>query len=97
MHLVVERDRAIVHQRLARVMLVIDDLRDHDVLEVADDLFLGLAERGLVGDLVEIAGRFGACEFADACGGSRARAFTVTGDPLGEDLACAHRPRAALR
>jgi radical SAM protein len=42
------------------------------------------------------ADRCGACEFADACGGSRARAFTVTGDPLGEDPACVHRPRAAL-
>jgi radical SAM protein with 4Fe4S-binding SPASM domain len=42
-------------------------------------------------------GRCGVCEFADACGGSRARAFAVTGDPLGEDPACAHRPCAALR
>lgn len=33
-------------------------------------------------------GRCGSCEYADLCGGSRARAFAVTGDPLGEDPAC---------
>lgn len=37
-------------------------------------------------------GRCGRCEFADLCGGSRARAFATTGDPLGEDPACAYRP-----
>lgn len=37
-------------------------------------------------------GRCGACAFADACGGSRARAFAFSGDPLGEDPACAHAP-----
>jgi radical SAM protein len=40
------------------------------------------------------AGRCGVCDFADACGGSRARAFAVTGDPLGEDPACAYQPLA---
>ena len=39
-------------------------------------------------------GRCGVCDFADACGGSRARAFAVTGDPLGEDPACAYQPAA---
>jgi radical SAM protein len=33
-------------------------------------------------------GRCGTCEFADLCGGSRARAFAATGDPLGDDPAC---------
>ena len=33
-------------------------------------------------------GRCGPCEFADLCGGSRARAFATSGDPLGEDPAC---------
>lgn len=40
------------------------------------------------------AGRCGVCGFADACGGSRARAFAAAGDPLGEDPACAYRPPA---
>ncbi len=37
-------------------------------------------------------GRCGQCEYADLCGGSRARAYAATGDPLGEDPAC---PRPA--
>ena len=37
-------------------------------------------------------GRCGACEYADLCGGARARAFAASGDPLGEDPACAYRP-----
>ena len=36
-------------------------------------------------------GRCGRCEFADLCGGSRARAYAATGDPLAEDPACAAR------
>jgi len=39
-------------------------------------------------------GRCGVCEFADLCGGSRARAFAASGDPLGEDPACAYVPGA---
>lgn len=40
-------------------------------------------------------GRCGACEYADLCGGSRARAFAATGDPLGEDPACSYVPELA--
>lgn len=36
----------------------------------------------------EFVGRCGRCAYADLCGGSRARAFAATGDPLGEDTAC---------
>jgi radical SAM protein len=36
----------------------------------------------------EFNGRCGACGFGDMCGGSRARAFASSGDPLGEDPAC---------
>ena len=32
------------------------------------------------------------CEYRDLCGGSRARAFAASGDPLGEDPACAYVP-----
>lgn len=39
-------------------------------------------------------GRCGACEYRDLCGGSRARAYAASGDPLGEDPACAYRPAA---
>lgn len=37
-------------------------------------------------------GRCGDCEYADLCGGSRARAYAAAGDPLGEDPACAYAP-----
>ncbi len=37
----------------------------------------------------------GACEFADLCGGSRARAYAATGDPLATDPACPYLPPAA--
>ncbi|HTX86276.1 MAG TPA: TIGR04053 family radical SAM/SPASM domain-containing protein [Streptosporangiaceae bacterium] len=40
----------------------------------------------------EFGGRCGRCEYADLCGGSRARAFAMTADPLGEDPACAYEP-----
>ncbi len=39
-------------------------------------------------------GRCGRCEYADLCGGSRARAYAATGDPLGEDPACPYQPAA---
>jgi AdoMet-dependent heme synthase len=44
----------------------------------------------------EFGGRCGVCEYADACGGSRARAFASLGDALGEDPACAHQPLASV-
>ena len=37
-------------------------------------------------------GRCGRCEYRELCGGSRARAFAATGDPLGEDPGCAYVP-----
>lgn len=43
----------------------------------------------------EFAGRCGVCAFRELCGGSRARAFAATGDPLGEDPGCAFEPAAA--
>ena len=46
----------------------------------------------------EFSGRCGSCPYADLCGGSRARAFAATGDPLGEDPACSFVPAVeALR
>jgi AdoMet-dependent heme synthase len=40
----------------------------------------------------DFTGRCGRCEYADLCGGSRARAFAASGDPLGEDPACPYQP-----
>lgn len=41
-------------------------------------------------------GRCGRCEYGESCGGSRARAFAATGDPLGEDPLCRYQPASAV-
>jgi radical SAM protein with 4Fe4S-binding SPASM domain len=38
-------------------------------------------------------GRCGRCEYGAMCGGSRARAYVVTGDPLESDPFCPYEPR----
>jgi len=40
-------------------------------------------------------GRCGSCEFRRICGGSRSRAFALTGDPFGTDPWCVYQPRGA--
>ena len=37
-------------------------------------------------------GRCGICPFNEVCGGSRARAYAVTGDAFAEEPACAYNP-----
>jgi radical SAM protein len=41
----------------------------------------------------QLGGKCGACEFRHICGGSRARAFAMTGDPLAEEPCCAYTPK----
>jgi len=43
-------------------------------------------------DVSTFEGRCGVCEFNEECGGSRARAFAHTGDPLASDPLCPHDP-----
>ena len=50
------------------------------------DLFRSLRQPDLFG------GRCGRCEYRDACGGSRARAWAATGDVLAEDPLCLYEP-----
>jgi radical SAM protein len=38
-------------------------------------------------------GKCGACEYKEICGGSRARAYAVTGDPLAEEPCCIYQPK----
>lgn len=40
-------------------------------------------------------GKCGRCEYRAICGGSRARAWAATGDPLGTDPLCTYEPAAA--
>lgn len=44
-------------------------------------------------DPERLKGKCGVCEFRFVCGGSRARAYAVTGDPLESDPTCAYVPR----
>jgi radical SAM protein len=44
-----------------------------------------------------LGGKCGVCEFRRLCGGSRARAFAASGDPLAEDPLCAYQPRNGTR
>ncbi|MEW2492506.1 TIGR04053 family radical SAM/SPASM domain-containing protein [Streptomyces nodosus] len=50
------------------------------------ELFTGLR------DADRLRGRCGACEFRRVCGGSRSRAYGVTGDPYAEEPWCGYRP-----
>jgi len=43
-------------------------------------------------DPKRLGGRCGLCSYGTICGGSRARAFALGGDPLSEDPTCIHRP-----
>jgi AdoMet-dependent heme synthase len=45
-------------------------------------------------DPTQFEGRCGYCEYHALCGGSRARAFEATGNPLAEDPFCAYQPHA---
>ncbi len=44
-------------------------------------------------DPEQLGGKCGACEFRHVCGGSRARAYAVTGDPLAEEPCCSYIPK----
>jgi radical SAM protein with 4Fe4S-binding SPASM domain len=43
-------------------------------------------------DSSQLRGKCGRCEFNDVCGGSRARAYAMTNDPLAEEPRCAYTP-----
>ena len=46
-------------------------------------------------DTSRLQGKCGVCEFHNVCGGSRARAFALTGDPFAEEPCCVYEPKAA--
>jgi MoaA/NifB/PqqE/SkfB family radical SAM enzyme len=69
------------------------NVRTEDVVTLYREapLFRALRQPG------EFAGRCGRCEFHWICGGSRARAYAASGDPLGEDPLCLYEPRRVTR
>ena len=44
-------------------------------------------------DTAQLEGKCGHCEFKELCGGSRARAYALTGNPMAEDPCCSYVPR----
>jgi radical SAM protein len=46
-------------------------------------------------DMDALSGKCGRCEYRWACGGSRARAYAMTGDPMASDPFCAYVPASA--
>jgi radical SAM protein with 4Fe4S-binding SPASM domain len=45
----------------------------------------------------ELKGKCGRCEYRTICGGSRARAYAVTGDYMESDPLCVYQPRGSLK
>ena len=54
-------------------------------------LFVGLR------DTANLKGKCGECEFREVCGGSRARAYALTGDMFAEEPRCVWEPKANIR
>ncbi len=44
-------------------------------------------------DTSQLKGKCGVCEFKEICGGSRARAYALTGDALAEEPCCIYQPK----
>ena len=67
------------------------NVRTDDLVTVYRDseLFTTLRDRSL------IKGKCGVCKFRSVCGGSRARAYAVTGDVLESEPFCAYEPPAS--
>lgn len=64
------------------------NVRDHDIVEVyrTSELFTHLRDRS------NLKGKCGVCNFRNMCGGSRARAYAVTGDPFEAEPFCSYTP-----
>ena len=45
-------------------------------------------------DTSQLKGKCGVCEFKEICGGSRARAFALTGDVMAEEPCCVYQPKS---
>ncbi len=48
-------------------------------------------------DSANLKGKCGVCEFREACGGSRARAYALTGDVFAEEPCCIWQPKIPER
>jgi len=68
--------------------LAAGNVRKDDLVDVYRNAPLFMALR----DTDQLKGKCGVCEYRDVCGGSRARAYAVTGDYLAAEPYCAHVP-----
>ncbi|HEU4343191.1 MAG TPA: TIGR04053 family radical SAM/SPASM domain-containing protein [Candidatus Binatia bacterium] len=70
--------------------LVGGNLRSDSLVDIYRNstLFLRLRDRS------QIKGKCRVCEFGSICGGSRARAYAITGDPMRSDPYCIYQPVA---
>ena len=68
--------------------LTAGNVRAADVVEIyrASEVFVNVRQT------THLKGRCGRCPFKEFCGGSRARAYAKTGDPLETDPLCAYEP-----
>ncbi len=73
--------------------LAAGNIRTNSLPEIYRDspIFRGLHNSG------QFRGKCGRCEFHAVCGGSRARAFAATGDPLASDSFCGYEPKTFAR
>jgi AdoMet-dependent heme synthase len=69
------------------------NIRTHDLADTYrnDPLFRALRDADL------LQGKCGSCEYRWICGGSRARAYALTGNPHAADPLCAYEPPAYAR
>ena len=67
------------------------NVRRQELIDVYrhNPLFIQLRDTSL------LKGKCGYCEFKNICGGSRARAYALTGDFLAEEPCCSYQPRRA--
>ena len=65
------------------------NIRSESLTELYRDspLFKALRDTGNLG------GKCGRCEFKEICGGSRARAYALTGDIFAEEPCCVYEPK----
>ena len=65
------------------------NVREHSLAKIYRESPLFRALR----DSANLKGKCGVCEFREVCGGSRARAYAVTGSPFAEEPCCVYEPK----
>lgn len=77
-------------------------MREHNLFHLPDfyGIYrdgLGRAPQGVNDGNSQYKGKCGECEFNKVCGGSRARAYALTGDHLESEPYCTYIPQQSVR